>query len=201
MSRTIVFATGNRNKVRELKALAEPFFTLITLVETGVIADYEETGTTFEANSRGKAQYYSEKLSLPVVADDSGLEVDALNGEPGIFSARYLDPEMPYMDRCTAILDKLAGMPEERRRARFCCVASCARNGSVIASEYGIVEGRIAAEAKGQGGFGYDPIFFYPPFRRTFAQVSLAEKNTVSHRFRAFQALFRILQQKLNNTT
>lgn len=199
MNRTIVFATGNPNKVRELKPLAEPVFRLIPLSETGVAADFVETGSTFDANSQGKAQYYSELVSYPVVADDSGLEIDALGGDPGVYSARFLDPEMSYKERCAVILEKLANIAEAERTARFCCVASCAVNGSVIASARGIVEGQISFEAKGDGGFGYDPIFHYPPFDRTFAEIQLDRKNRVSHRYRAFQALFEILKKDLKD--
>ncbi len=199
MTRKLLFATGNLNKLRELKPLAEPLFSLVSLTDLGISANYEETGSTFEANSIGKSQYYSKLVDLPVVADDSGLEIDALNGDPGVFSARYLGKDLSYSERCTAILEKLVNFSEKERTARFCCVASCSVNGAVIASSLGTVEGYIALEARGGLGFGYDPIFFYPPFNRTFAEIPLEEKNRVSHRFNAFQFLFQKLSIYLKN--
>ncbi len=188
--KTIIFATGNNNKVLELQSMFKGTIKVKPLAETGVTVDFEETGSSFLENSIQKALYYSRKLSFPVLADDSGLEIDPLNGEPGIYSARYFDAEMPYSERCTRILEKLSAFPNpENRTARFRCAAVCAINGEVIASGEGVVEGYIALHAAGQGGFGYDPIFYYPPFHRTFSELTAEEKNRISHRKRAFEVL------------
>ena len=187
---TIVFATGNSNKIHELEVIFRNIIRIKSLAETGVDADFEETGTTFLENSVQKALYYSQKVTVPVVADDSGLEIDALNGEPGIFSARYFEAKIPYSERCRRILKKMDSVREpEKRTARFRCAASCAYHGKLITSAEGRVEGQIAMDAKGGAGFGYDPIFYYPPFQKTFAQLTMDEKNRVSHRRAAFEAL------------
>jgi XTP/dITP diphosphohydrolase len=187
---TIVFATGNRNKINELEVLFRGVVRIKPLIETGINADFEETGSSFVENSIQKAIYYSQKLTFPVVADDSGLEIDALNGEPGIYSARYFSPEMPYSERCLRILEKMKMVATKRERsARFCCVATCAFKGKTIATAEGQVEGQIARDPAGNNGFGYDPIFYYPPFERTFAELTMEEKNQVSHRKAAFQKL------------
>ncbi len=187
---TIVFATGNKHKIRELEVIFHDIVRIKSLAETGVVADFEETGATFLENSIQKAMFYSQKVSFPVVADDSGLEIDALNGEPGIYSARYFSAKMPYGERCLRILEKMKAVdvPDERT-ARFRCAATCAFKGAVIATGEGRVAGRIAFDAAGRDGFGYDPIFYYPPFEKTFAELTMEEKNGISHRKSAFEAL------------
>ena len=195
----ILLATGNPGKVRELIPLFEPAsFRLVSLADVGLANDHEETGSTFHANSGSKALYYSRKTQLPVIADDSGLVIDALNGLPGVRSARYPNADMPYPDRCRHILEQMKGHHEpENRSARFCCVASLAWKGELLIQTEGTVEGRIAHELRGSLGFGYDPIFFYEPLQRTFAQLGLAEKNSLSHRFLAFQALLKSISELL----
>lgn len=187
---TIIFATGNKHKIQELEVIFHGIVEIKSLSGTGVNADFEETGSSFLENSIQKAVYYSQKVTFPVVADDSGLEIDGLNGEPGIYSARYFHPDMPYRERCLRILEKMEGLQElDKRSARFRCAAACAFNGEVIATAEGRADGRIAHEAAGKDGFGYDPIFYYPPFHKTFAQLSMEEKNGVSHRKKAFEVL------------
>jgi len=187
---TVIFATGNKHKIRELGVILRGVVQIISLVETGTDPDFEETGSSFLENSIQKAVYYSKKVTFPVVADDSGLEIDALNGEPGIYSARYFSPKMPYSERCLRILEKMdTVMNKENRSARFCCAATCAFKGKVIASAEGKAEGRIAWNPAGNNGFGYDPIFYYPPRKMTFAELTPEEKNQLSHRKAAFQEL------------
>lgn len=186
----IVFATGNKHKIRELEVIFHGIVQIRSLFETGTDADFEETGSSFLENSIQKAVYYSEKVPFPVVADDSGLEIDELNGEPGIYSARYFHSDMPYRERCQRILEKLETVQKlDRRSARFRCAATCAFMGKVIATAEGRAEGLIAHKAAGNNGFGYDPIFYYPPFHKTFAQLTMKEKNSISHRKKAFEAL------------
>ena len=125
-----------------------------------------------------------------MVADDSGLEIDALNGEPGIYSARYFSPEMPYRERCLRILEKMEKVKEpDKRSARFRCAATCAFKGKVIATGEGRAEGLISYNAAGNDGFGYDPIFYTPSFQKTFAELTMEEKNRISHRRTAFETL------------
>lgn len=187
---TIIFATGNKHKIRELGVLLRGVVQIISFAETGTEPDFEETGSSFLENSIQKAVYYSKKVTFPVVADDSGLEIDALNGEPGIYSARYFSPKMPYSERCLRILEKMDTVTnKENRSARFRCAATCAFKGKVIATAEGRVEGRIAFDLSGNDGFGYDPIFYYPSFHKTFAELSIEEKNQVSHRKEAFSSL------------
>jgi XTP/dITP diphosphohydrolase len=142
----------------------------------------EETGSTFEANARLKAEGYSLRTPHLVLADDSGLEVDALDGGPGVHSARYGGPDLTDAERTTAVLDALKDVPDGKRGARFRCVLALAKAGRTLATFAGVVEGTILREPKGANGFGYDPIFFHPPSGRAFAELTRAEKARVSHR-------------------
>ena len=195
----ILLATGNPGKVRELVPLFEPAsLKLVSLADLGLANDHEETGNTFHENSGSKALYYSRKTNIPVIADDSGLVIDALNGLPGVRSARYPNADMPYPERCRHILEQLKGYPEpDKRTARFCCIASLAVQGKLLHQSEGTVEGWIAHEARGTRGFGYDPIFFYEPLHRTFAELRLEEKNRLSHRFHAFRSLLEVIPELL----
>lgn len=194
----LLLATGNPNKIIELRPLFLPRYQLCALADLSLIDDHTEDGDTFHENSASKALYYSRQTHLPVVADDSGLVIDALNGLPGVRSARYPNPDMPYPDRCQYILDQMGKtLPENQRTARFVCVASVAKDGKLLGQTVGIVEGRISLNPQGEKGFGYDPIFFHPPSGCTFAQLSLAEKNSLSHRFQAFSGLIQQLDEFL----
>ncbi len=190
--RQILVATTNPGKLREIRTLMSGVpLDLVSLADIPSIAEPEETGTTFEENARLKASYYAERSGLLTVAEDSGLVVDALDGEPGVRSARFLGPDASYPQRFEEICRRLDERPQQPRTARFVAALACVDNGQVIYETTGVVEGEIASMPHGGGGFGYDPIFFYPPFRRTLAEISEAEKIRVAHRgvaFRAFAA-------------
>jgi XTP/dITP diphosphohydrolase len=192
----LVLATSNRNKVREIRALL-PDVPLATLDAWPDVTPPDETGHAFDENARQKALYYAAATGELVVAEDSGLEIDALGGAPGIESARYGGVTATYPEKFARIYDALArleaasgsrGRPEDRT-ARFVCALALARGRDILFEARGIVEGHIAPEPRGAGGFGYDPIFFYPPYGRTLAEATPEEKLAVSHRGKAFRAL------------
>jgi XTP/dITP diphosphohydrolase len=160
---------------------------LRTLVALPPIVEPEETGTTFAENARLKALYYSHATELPCVADDSGLEIAALGNLPGVHSARWEGTD--YAVKFARIRERLHEKGLETSAARFVCRVALAHRGAIVFESEGIVDGVLAREPRGDGGFGYDPIFFYPPFNRTLAEASLEEKATVSHRGKAFRAL------------
>ncbi len=193
----IVVATGNRGKVRELAdALAPTGYEVHGLEAIADTTPVEETGATFEENARIKAEAYSRRTPHLVLADDSGLEVDALRGAPGVLSARYGGPALSDRERCDAILKALIDTPEAGRTARFRCVLAIARNGRTIATFDGTVEGEILREPRGANGFGYDPIFFHAAAGRAFAELTLDEKQRVSHRGQARRKLVLALSRK-----
>ena len=148
-----------------------------------------EDGATMAENAAKKARETSQATDLLVVADDSGLEVDALGGAPGVHSNRFLGRESTEAERNEAILRRLEGVPDERRTCRFRCAVALARNGELVGETEATCEGRIAHAPRGDNGFGYDPVFYYPPMKRTFAQLSSEEKNRVSHRGKALAEL------------
>jgi XTP/dITP diphosphohydrolase len=189
----LLLATTNRGKIRELRRiLGEEGIELIGLGEWAT--EVEETGETFAENALLKARYFHEVSGLPTIADDSGLAVDALNGAPGVYSARYAGPGASDLDRIHKLLDEIKDVPAEHRGARFVCVAAIVWNGGerTFAAE---AEGRLLKEATGEGGFGYDPIFYYEPMQKSFAELSEAEKAAVSHRGQAFRQLVQWLKQ------
>lgn len=191
--RSLVLATSNRDKVREIRFLLQDRpVALRTLADLPPLAEPDETGDTFEANARIKALAYAAAIPGLVLAEDSGLEIDALGGEPGVRSARFLSPTASYPERFAAIFDRLRGVPEARRTARFVCALAVAEGGGVRFEARGVVDGRIAPAAAGTGGFGYDPIFFSPELGCTLAEAGDA-KAAVSHRGRAVAALARWL--------
>ena len=182
----LVVATTNPGKVREIIGILagiEPRITLVALDQFPGLVEPEETGETFADNARLKALYYAAATGLPAVADDSGLEIDALNNAPGVHSARWYGTDYDVKFRKIYELGGL-GSP-----ARFVCHVALADHGHVLFESTGIVHGQIAPEPKGTNGFGYDPIFFYPPFNCTLAELDLERKATVSHRGWAFKAL------------
>ncbi len=188
MTRRLLVATGNAGKLREFQSALAPYG--IEVVGLEALADRSEdaeTGRTFEENARLKAEAYSRRTDLPVLADDSGLEVDALGGRPGVLSARLGGPAMSDAARCKAVLKGLVDVPDEARTARFRCVLALARAGKTVAVVEGSVEGTILRELRGGGGFGYDPIFFHPPSGKTFAEMTPEEKERVSHRGEAIR--------------
>jgi XTP/dITP diphosphohydrolase len=182
----VLVATANPGKLREFRAALEAArLEVVGLEALEDRAEVEETGATFEDNARLKAETYSRRTSLLVLAEDSGLEVDALGGEPGVRSARYGGPGLDDRARVALVLDRLRGVPDARRTARFRCVLALGRGGRVLATFEGAVEGRITHEPRGHGGFGYDPVFFHPAIGRTFAEIRREEKQRLSHRGRA----------------
>lgn len=190
----LVVGSGNPGKLRELSvALARHGVEVLGLAALSERSAVEETGATFLDNARAKAEGYSRRTDLPVLCDDSGLEVDALEGRPGVLSARFGGPDLSEVARCRAVLKGLIDVPDERRTARFRCALALARNGRTLSTYEGVVEGRILRELRGAGGFGYDPIFLFPEAGKTFAELAPAEKEAVSHRGRALAAFARAL--------
>jgi XTP/dITP diphosphohydrolase len=190
----LLVATTNRGKVREiLGILAGGPFELVTLAEWPHLRPPDETGRTFEQNARAKAVYYADAAGLLTVAEDSGLEIDALGGQPGIESARWGGEEATYPQKFALIYEALRAKGAVDSPARFVCALALVRGGEILFETRGTVEGRIAREPKGEGGFGYDPIFFYPPLGRTLAEVD-PEKAAISHRGAAFGRLREFLR-------
>lgn len=186
----LLVATTNTGKLREIRSLlAGVPVELIALRDVPAIEEPEETGATFEDNARLKAIYYSERSGITTVAEDSGLVIDGLDGEPGVRSARFLRPDASYAERFAEIFNRLSGPPEKNRAARFVCALAVADRGHVIYEARGTVEGEIAREPRGTAGFGYDPIFYYPPYGATLAEVGEDAKLAVAHRGQAFRAL------------
>lgn len=187
---TLLVATTNSGKLREIRELlGDVAVDLLTLGELPPIEAPEETGRTFEENARLKATYYATHTGRLTVAEDSGLVVDALDGEPGVFSARYLRPDASYAERFDDILRRLQQRPDAGRSARFVCALAVADGERIVFQTRGIVEGEIADAPRGAGGFGYDPIFLFPAYGRTLAEVSREEKLAVAHRGQAFRNL------------
>ena len=188
----LLIATTNKGKLREITAILEGLpVVLHTLDEFPGVEEPEETGATFEANARLKAVYYSQATGMLTAADDSGLEIDALGGEPGVHSARWHGTD--YDVKFRKIRERLDAQGLATSAARFVCCVALARDGRVLHETRGTVEGRIADTPAGTNGFGYDPIFFYPPLNLTLAQLDRGQKSAVSHRGQAFAALRRYL--------
>lgn len=191
----IVLATHNRGKMEEMAAILGHLpVELITLDAFLEIGDIPETGNTLKENAFIKAETVHRLTGLPALADDTGLEVDALNGAPGIYSARYAGADATFDDNCQKMLKELHGIPVEKRTARFRTVIAFVNGGQKEWVE-GVAEGRIIEEKRGIGGFGYDPIFYYPPLRKTFAELDSVEKNSISHRGKALRNFCGILEK------
>lgn len=189
---TLYCATGNPGKLREFRLAASQFGTEISeLPGLNQIAACEETGRTFEDNAVLKAAYYGQHAPGLLFADDSGLEVDSLGGAPGVRSARYAGAGATDDRNNRLLLTNLSGRQD--RRARFVCVIALADRGNLVRTFRGSAEGEILYSPRGSGGFGYDPLFYYPPLDRSFGELSLEEKMTVSHRGKALTELFRYL--------
>jgi XTP/dITP diphosphohydrolase len=200
MIRELVLATRNRHKGVELAALLGDLgITIRTLDEFPDAPDVVEDGETCEANAIKKARAIAEFTGLPAVADDTGLEVDALGGRPGVYAARYAGEDATYEDNCRKLLRELAGVPCERRTARFLTVAAIALPSDGVQVAHGALHGVIAEEASGALGFGYDPVFFVPELGKTLAQLSAGQKNTISHRAKAFCKMREILSASTVN--
>jgi XTP/dITP diphosphohydrolase len=194
----IIFATGNEGKMREIREILQDMDAeILSMKEAGIHADIVEDGSTFEENAIIKAKAVAAQTDAIVLADDSGLEIDYLNKEPGIYSARYLGEDTPYSVKNRKLLERLEGVPEEQRTARFvCAIAAVMPDGEVLTS-HGVVEGRISHEIKGQNGFGYDPIFYVPERGCGMAELSEEDKNRISHRGRALEAMREKLTQRI----
>lgn len=215
----IIFATGNEGKMREIREILRDMDAeILSMKEAGIEIDIEENGSTFEENAEIKARAVAAAVRMTagesaavqtaagetpddiiVLADDSGLEIDALHKEPGIYSARYLGEDTPYSVKNKNLIDRLEGVPDNKRTARFvCAIAAVLPDGESIVSR-GVIEGRIDYEEKGSNGFGYDPIFYVPEFCATTAQLDTAEKNRVSHRARALEAMKEELKRRFDS--
>lgn len=186
----MIFATGNEGKLREIRMiLGDLGVQILSLKEAGIQADVEENGTTFEENAVIKATEIMKLTGEIVLADDSGLEVDALDKEPGIYSARYMGYDTSYHIKNQNIIDRLAGKSGEERSARFvCAIAAAFPDGKVITTR-ATMEGQIGYEEKGENGFGYDPIFYLPDYRCYSGELPLEEKNKLSHRGKALRMM------------
>jgi XTP/dITP diphosphohydrolase len=190
----LLVATTNQNKVREIRQLLTAArVEITTLAGWPDLPAPEETGATFEENARAKALYYADATGELTVAEDSGLSIDALDGAPGVESARFGGVDLPYPEKFALIDAALRARGERESTARFVCALALVRDGHVLFETRGTVEGRISPEPRGTGGFGYDPIFFYPPYGCTLAEAGDA-KAAVSHRGEAFRALQTFLQ-------
>ncbi len=192
----LVFATHNKGKLREASQILGPGYELISPFDIGIASEAEETASTLEGNSLLKAEYIYERAGGAVCfADDSGLEVDALGGAPGVYTARYAGPDCSFEDNINKLLYELSGVPMERRTARFKCVVTLISPGCTQVFT-GCMEGRIALERKGTEGFGYDPVFIPDAFpSKTLAEVGEDVKNTFSHRYQALDSMRRVLAE------
>ncbi len=190
MKNKIIFATGNQDKMKEIRMiLADLDMEILSMKEAGLHSDVEENGATFEDNAILKAKAIAEQTNEIVLADDSGLEIDYLNKEPGIYSARYMGEDTSYTIKNQNLLDRLSGVPKEQRTARFvCAIAAVLPNQEVIVRRE-TIEGYIGYEPAGENGFGYDPIFYVDEFNCSTAQLSADQKNELSHRGKALRAM------------
>ncbi|MBE5855921.1 MAG: XTP/dITP diphosphatase [Lachnospiraceae bacterium] len=184
----IIFATGNKDKIKEIRAIfGDRVEEVLTMKEAGIDIDIEENGTTFLENALIKARSVAAHCDAIVMADDSGLVIDALNGEPGVYSARYLGRDTSYHEKNQNLIERLAGKEGEERSARFvCAIAAVMPDGREFTSEK-TMEGQIGFEEKGENGFGYDPIFFLPEYGKYSAELAPEEKNRISHRGKALR--------------
>jgi XTP/dITP diphosphohydrolase len=186
----LLLASQNQGKLAEMRHLAAGLpFRVVGPGEVGILESPEETGSTFLENATLKALHYADRSGLLTVADDSGISVDALGGEPGLYSSRFGGEGASDHDRNQLLLSRLAGVPEAERGARFTSAVVVARGNATLFEVQETVEGRIAPAPRGAHGFGYDPLFFYPPFGKTFGEVPAADKDRVSHRGKAFARL------------
>lgn len=196
MSGRIVFATGNKGKIKEIQMImADTGLEVVSMKDAGIVVEPEENGTTYEENAMIKARAVAEYTDDIVMADDSGLEIDYLNKEPGIYSARYMGEDTSYRIKNANLIERLGGVPDEQRTARFvCAIAAVLPDGTELTTRAAI-EGRIGYEEKGSNGFGYDPIFYVPRFGKTTAELTEEEKNQVSHRGQALELMKKELKK------
>jgi len=191
----LLLATTNKGKAAEYRDLLKGLdFELVTLDQAGISREAEENYNTLEENARHKAAFYAELGGLLTLADDSGLEVDALNGEPGVRSSRYAGDNATDSARVDFLLNKLKNVPQQKRTARFRCVIAVAQPGGPVETVEGICDGYIALEPRGSNGFGYDPVFYLPDYNKTIAELPPEVKNRISHRGRAAVKALRLLE-------
>lgn len=193
----VVLASKNPHKLVEIRQITDKFgFDLVLQSELGIDLDVEETGTTFEENSLIKAKAVMEATGLPAIADDSGICVDALNGEPGVYSARYgFDDTLDDWGRLELLLKNTEHVPDGQRQAQFVCVITFITPDGTTIQARGEIHGELTREPYGKNGFGYDPIFYYPPMEKTTAQMTAEEKNGVSHRANALNLFYKKLKE------
>ena len=186
----LIFATGNENKMREIRQIFGSFgYEIMSMKEAGISLDIVEDGTSFQENALIKARAVHEASGALVLADDSGLEIDALGKEPGIYSARYMGEDTSYDIKNANLIERVKDVPEDRRGARFiCAVAAVLPDGRSLV-QTGVMEGRVAYAPAGENGFGYDPIFFLPQYGKTSAELSPEQKNAISHRGQALRMM------------
>ena len=194
----IIFATGNAGKMKEIRnILSDLPVQVLSMKEVGIQTDIVEDGKTFAENAVIKARAIMQLTGEVVLADDSGLEIDYLNKEPGIYSARYMGEDTSYRIKNANLIQRLEGVPDEKRTARFVCAIAAAFPAGTVKTPEGTIEGRIGNEEKGENGFGYDPIFYVPEFGCTTAELSEEQKNKISHRGKALTEMKEILKDKL----
>ena len=195
----IIFATGNENKLREIRQITENMgIEIVSMKDAGYYTEVEETGTTFEENAYLKASAIAKKCNLPTLADDSGLEIDYLNKEPGIYSSRFMGEDTPHSVKNAELLRRMEGVPDEKRTARFVCAICLVRPDGSSETVKATMEGRVAYKSAGKNGFGYDPIFFLPERGCTSAELSPEEKNKISHRGKALRMMRDILEKEID---
>ena len=199
MANIIILATNNKSKVKEIsEMMSGSDITFESLADAGINVEVEETGTTFEENALLKAREICKLSGKPTISDDSGLEIDALDGAPGIYSSRFMGEDTSYDIKNNALIEKLENVADPDRTARFrCCMALVLPDGREFVTE-GTMEGIIAREPKGINGFGYDPILFIPEYNRTSAELSSEEKNNISHRGEALRKMIEVIKKELN---
>lgn len=192
----IIFATGNEHKMIEIRSIIGNLgYEILSMKEAGIDVDIVEDGSTFEENAMIKAKALMELTGDIVLADDSGLVIDYLNGEPGIYSSRYLGEDTSYDVKNSIILERLEGVPDDKRTARFVCAIAAAFPNGQTEVKCGTIEGIIGHEIKGENGFGYDPIFFLPERGCTTAQLTDDEKNAISHRGKALRLMAEVIKE------
>ena len=198
MERKIIFATGNQDKMKEIRMILEDLGIVVSsMKEAGIDVDIVEDGTTFEENAMIKAEAIAKLTEAIVLADDSGLEIDYLNKEPGIYSARYAGTDTSYEIKNNLLLQRLEGVPDEKRTARFVCAIAAVFPDGSKETVRGTIEGRIGYEIAGEHGFGYDPIFYLPEYGCTTAELDPEKKNELSHRGKALRLMRGIIEQKM----
>ena len=195
----LVLATNNQDKIKEMKNLLDDLpITILTCNDFLEFPDVDETGTTLEENSLLKAKAIFDFTGLPALADDTGLEVDALGGAPGVYSSRYAGEDVSYTDNNKKLIKELQDIPQEKRTARFRCVMTICWDDTATETVDGVAEGFIAESLGDSAGFGYDPVFYYPQSDKLFSEMTIDEKNIISHRGLALQEVRSLVIQKLN---